>query len=265
MGPERFNTWPLVAKLAAAAPRRLEVAPGLRPRLPLQHTFFVDLSHVALRRLHQRGASAAHGMIGALPCRDASFDLVCALDILEHVVDDDQRIAELARVAAPGASLLLSVPLHPHAWTAFDDFVGHYRRYEPARIVNGCWRHRITIEHSAVYGMQPKSSRLLDLGQWFLTHQRERAMWWYNRVFMPLGLRFQKPAAVARRAWATRWAWTSCCCAAAAAEPAALATIHAASQQGSANGAKMVRSVSKGTCFRCFIKSMNGSARCWAR
>ncbi len=24
---------------------------------------------------------------------------------------------------------------------------------------------------------------------WFLRRQRVRAMWWYNRVFMPLGLR----------------------------------------------------------------------------
>jgi len=35
-------------------------------------------------------------------------------------------------------------------------------------------------------------SRLLDLGRWWLTHQRERALWWYNCVFMPLGLRLQK-------------------------------------------------------------------------
>ena len=27
---------------------------------------------------------------------------------------------------------------------------------------------------------------------WWLTHQRERAMWWYNRVLMPLGLRFKR-------------------------------------------------------------------------
>ncbi|MES1153816.1 MAG: SAM-dependent methyltransferase, partial [Rhodanobacter sp.] len=54
-------------------------------------------------------------------------------------------------------------------------------------------RHGFIIERSAVYGMQPKSSRLLELGQWYLTHRRARAMWWYNRVFMPLGLRFQKP------------------------------------------------------------------------
>ncbi|MGP1665034.1 MAG: SAM-dependent methyltransferase, partial [Rhodanobacter sp.] len=53
--------------------------------------------------------------------------------------------------------------------------------------------HGFALDQSAIYGMQPNSSRLLALGQWYLTHQRERAMWWYNRVFMPLGLRFQKP------------------------------------------------------------------------
>jgi len=190
--PQRFNTWPLLGELAAAASRRLEVAPGLRPRLPLEGTCFVDLSRAALCRLHARGAHAVHGMIGALPCADASFDLLCALDILEHVADDDGALAELARVAAPGATVLLSVPLHPEAWTAFDDFVGHCRRYEPAQIVSKLAQHGFSIEHSAIYGMQPKSSRLLDLGQWYLTHRRERAMWWYNRVFMPLGLRFQK-------------------------------------------------------------------------
>jgi SAM-dependent methyltransferase len=193
MDPQRFNTWPLVRELVATAPRRLEVAPGLRPRLPLEDTCFIDLSHAALRQLRARGANTAHGMIGALPCASASFDLVCALDILEHVADDEGALRELARVAAPGATVLLSVPLHQHAWTAFDEFVGHCRRYEPDRIMTLLAQHGFTIEQSAVYGMQPKSSRLLELGQWFLVHRRQRAMWWYNRVFMPLGVRFQKP------------------------------------------------------------------------
>lgn len=191
--PRRFNTWPLLRGLAAAAPRRLEVAPGLRPRLPLEGTCFVDLSHAALRGLHARGAHATHGTIGALPCADAQFDLICAFDILEHIADDQGALDELARVAAPGAQLVLSVPLHAEAWTAFDAFVGHCRRYEPAAIEAKLAAHGFVIERSAIYGMQPKSSRLLELGQWYLTHQPERAMWWYNRVFMPLGLRFQKP------------------------------------------------------------------------
>ncbi|WP_416362073.1 class I SAM-dependent methyltransferase [Immundisolibacter sp.] len=190
--PERFNTWPLVRSLLDRSPRRLEVAPGLRPRLPIAGTQFVDISAPALARLRERGGRATQGNIAALPFPDGAFDLVCALDIVEHVDDDDGALSELSRVAAPGAALLLSVPLHPAQWTAFDDFVGHRRRYEPQRLRSKLAEHGFVVDQSAVYGMQPKSSRLLDLGMWHLVHRRERAMWWYNHVFMPLGVRFQK-------------------------------------------------------------------------
>jgi SAM-dependent methyltransferase len=191
--PQRFNTWPLVSELCAGRARRLEIAPGLRPRLPLQGTVFLDLSAPALRALHARDAKTTNGVIGALPFRDHSFDVVCAMDIVEHVADDEAALAELARVAAPDAVLLLSVPLHPSAWNAFDDFVGHCRRYEPQAILAKLARHGFTLERSAIYGMQPKSSALLDLGMWFLRRHPRTAMRWYNRVFMPLGLRMQKP------------------------------------------------------------------------
>jgi len=191
--PRRFNTWPLVSDLAARAPARLEVAPGLRPRLPLAGTRFVDISAAAVERLRAAGGAATVGQVTAIPFGDAAFDFVCAFDIVEHVEDDDGALAELARVAAPGAPLLLSVPLHESAWTPFDDFVGHRRRYAPGDIAAKLARAGFRVERSAVYGMQPRSSRLLDLGMWFLTHQRERAMWWYNRVFMPIGLHLQKP------------------------------------------------------------------------
>jgi SAM-dependent methyltransferase len=193
--PQRFNTWPLVMRLTADATRRLEVAPGLRPRFPLHGTHFVDISVPALQRLQAGGASALQGHVTALPFADATFDVVCALDIIEHVVDDDGALAELARVAKPGAAVLLSAPLHPASWTAFDDFVGHYRRYEPEQLLAKLRAHGLTLEQSAIYGMQPKSSLLLDVGMWFLTHRREQAMWWYNRT-LPLFVRFQKPLAL---------------------------------------------------------------------
>jgi SAM-dependent methyltransferase len=190
--PERFNTWPLVQSLLPREGRRLEVAPGLRPRLPLTGTQFVDVSGPALAKLAGRGASVVNALITALPFAAASFDLVCALDIVEHVDDDAAALAELSRVARPGAAVLLSVPLHPELWNAFDDFVGHRRRYRPELLTELLGRHGFSIERSAVYGMQPRSSKLLDLGMWYLTNQRQRALWWYNRVFMPMGLRFQK-------------------------------------------------------------------------
>jgi SAM-dependent methyltransferase len=195
--PERFNTWPLLQPLVAQSRRRLEVGAGLRPRLPLAGTHFVDISAPALARLAGRGAAAVLAPVTALPFPDAAFDLVCALDIVEHVGDDERALAELARVAAPGGVLLLSAPLHPSRWTAFDDLVGHYCRYEPDELLAKLARHGLAVERSAAYGMQPRSSRLVDFGMWWLTHRREQALWWYNRVFMPLAVRFEKPLAVA--------------------------------------------------------------------
>jgi len=190
--PERFNTWPLVRDLVARSRRRLEVAPGLRPRLPIEGTHFVDISEAALSKLRERAASATLRSVTALPFADADFDLVCAFDIVEHVDDDDTTLSELGRVCAPGGILLLSVPLHPSQWTAFDDFVGHRRRYEPAGLVQKLGQHGFVVESSAIHGMQPRSSRLLDFGMWGLTHKRDQAMWLYNRILMPLGILFQK-------------------------------------------------------------------------
>jgi SAM-dependent methyltransferase len=190
--PQRFNTWPLVRALSANGGRRLEVAPGLRPRLPLRGGVCLDLSPAAALRLSAHGATVVRGCAAALPFADGAFDLICACDIFEHLDDDRVALAELARVAAPGARLLLSVPLHPERWNAFDDFVGHCRRYETPCLLALLESYGFTVERSAAYGMQPRSSRLLKLGLWFLIHQRRRALWWYNRVMMPLALRWQK-------------------------------------------------------------------------
>src|ERR1700681_3701411 len=177
--PQRFNTWPLVCSLGAPSRARLEVAPGLRPRLPLDGTHFVDFSLPAVAKLRARGANAVVALVSALPFPDRAFELVCAFDIVEHVDDEDAILSELSRVAASNATLLLSVPLHPGHWTAFDDFVGHRRRYEP-RLLAKLAEHGFKVEQSAVYGMRPKSSRLVEIGMWLLTHRREQAMWWYN-------------------------------------------------------------------------------------
>ena len=195
--PTRFNTWPLVSSLLPRSQRQLEIAPGLRPRMPIEGTHLVDISVPALATLRARGASVMLALVSSLPFASASFDLVCTLDIIEHVDDDDAALSEIARVAAPGAVLLLSAPLHQSRWTAFDDFVGHRRRYEPLDLITKLAHHGLSVERSGVYGMQPRSSRLLDFGIWWLTHHRERAMWWYNRALMPLGVRFQKKLTLA--------------------------------------------------------------------
>src|SRR5688500_18343939 len=103
---ERFNTWPLVSSLVSASRPRLEIAPGLRPRLPIAGTHFVDVSVPAVAKLKSHGANAIVGLVTKLPFPNSAFDLVCALDIVEHVEDEDGALSEIRRVAAPGAALL---------------------------------------------------------------------------------------------------------------------------------------------------------------
>jgi len=186
--PERFNTWPLVRELNAAGSRRLEIGAGLRPRLPIPGTCFVEISRAALSRLVQQGGRAVQATAEALPFPDAAFDLVMAMDIIEHVDDDEPVFRELARVLRPGGALVLSSPLHPDNWTRFDEVVGHVRRYQPQELLARLARHGLTLERSAIYGMQPRSRMLSRMGAWWLTVRREQAMRWYNRLFMPMGL-----------------------------------------------------------------------------
>lgn len=191
--PSSFNTWPLVKSLADSVPARLEVGPGMRPRLPIEGSHFADISEPALAQLAGRGGLVQTAQINALPYSDNSFDLVCALDIVEHVEDDRGALDELCRVAKPGATLLLSTPMHPGYWTAFDDMVGHYRRYQPEQLKQLLAERQLEVTQSAGYGMKPKSSWLVNLGMHHLRKNPERSLWYYNRIFMPLSLYFQKP------------------------------------------------------------------------
>lgn len=69
------------------------------------------------------GAMAAEGQVPAsgayrtvqgdarkMPFDDASFDRVIAAEVLEHIVEDDAAIAEIARVTKPGGLVAVTVP-----------------------------------------------------------------------------------------------------------------------------------------------------------
>lgn len=191
--PERFNTWPLVSCLAGGVRERLEVGPGLCPRLPIEGTHFLDASPTVVERLNAAGGIAREGDATHLPYHDGQFDLAAAFDIIEHLPDDSTALTELARVLVEGGVLILSLPLHPHRWTDFDAVVGHCRRYRPDELTERLDAHELEVERSAVYGMQPGNSRLMSLAAWFMKRHPALAAAWYDRFLLPLALRLQKP------------------------------------------------------------------------
>ena len=64
----------------------------------------------------------------------ATFDVIGAFDVLEHIEDDTHVMSELARALKPGGGLIVTVPQHAWLWSVQDDIAHHARRYEPGEM-----------------------------------------------------------------------------------------------------------------------------------
>jgi SAM-dependent methyltransferase len=76
---------------------------------------------------------------------DDEFDVVAALDVLEHVEEDEEVLRELFRAAKPGGGLLLAVPQHPRLWSRADDWALHVRRYTKHELVDKVERSGFSV------------------------------------------------------------------------------------------------------------------------
>jgi SAM-dependent methyltransferase len=84
---------------------------------------------IARRRLERAGSGTlVQGDLSALPPR-AGFDLLCAFEVIEHIEDDADALAQWRDRLRPGGWLLLSTPAHPGRFGPSDRAAGHYRRY----------------------------------------------------------------------------------------------------------------------------------------
>jgi SAM-dependent methyltransferase len=57
------------------------------------------------------------------------YDTILYLDVLEHIADDAAELAAAASHLAPGGHLVVLGPAHQFLFSAFDQAIGHYRRY----------------------------------------------------------------------------------------------------------------------------------------
>ncbi|MBN2307396.1 MAG: glycosyltransferase [Candidatus Hydrogenedentes bacterium] len=63
---------------------------------------------------------------------DGPFDSVLAVNVLEHIEDDDAMLRALHGVLKPGGRAVILVPHDPALFTAVDKHLGHHRRYTRA-------------------------------------------------------------------------------------------------------------------------------------
>ena len=69
------------------------------------------------------------GSIEAVPLASGFFDVVLALDVLEHLDDDVAGLSEAVRLLKPGGLLLITVPALRSLWGTQDQVSHHRRRY----------------------------------------------------------------------------------------------------------------------------------------
>jgi SAM-dependent methyltransferase len=70
--------------------------------------------------LHQ--ANVTHRLdITRLPFPDATYDIIIANHVLEHIDDDRRAMRELSRVLRPGGTALLTTPINPTRATTYEN------------------------------------------------------------------------------------------------------------------------------------------------
>jgi SAM-dependent methyltransferase len=145
--------------LAGVDPTRiLEIGVGeghvmtrVRERFPQATLVGLDLPDAELAgHWRNEGLPCMFGDATRLPFADGTFDLVMAIEVLEHVPGPDAALRELERVCTSGGTLVASVPFEPvwrlgnmarrrylRDWGNTPGHVNHWTRWGFSRFVSG--------------------------------------------------------------------------------------------------------------------------------
>jgi SAM-dependent methyltransferase len=93
------------------------------------HCLEPDLGLAA--RLREGGFAVLQSLESA---PDGAFDYIYAINVLEHIEDDRDTLANLRKKLVSGGRLLIYAPAFPALYTAMDRRVGHHRRYTKATL-----------------------------------------------------------------------------------------------------------------------------------
>jgi SAM-dependent methyltransferase len=132
----------------------LDVGCGTGYNLPLLGRFGrvqgVDMSPEALEFCRRRGVgSVTLHQAGELPFADASFDLLTAFDVIEHIEADRSALLEFNRTLRPGGWMLIYTPALPWLYNEHDRIVHHQRRYRRVELETKIQEAGFRLVHTA--------------------------------------------------------------------------------------------------------------------
>ena len=65
-----------------------------------------------------------------------SFDVILAMDVIEHIEDDLRAVKGLGWLLKPGGLLIITVPAYQWLWGVQDEVTHHFRRYSLKPLLN---------------------------------------------------------------------------------------------------------------------------------
>ena len=116
------------------------------------NVFSIDISATALAFSRKRGITSLERCDAeATSFPDETFDLVTALDVLEHTEDDLSVLQEMWRIAKPNATVLITVPAYGFLWSEHDEALHHRRRYSSHELRNKITNTGFAVERCSYF------------------------------------------------------------------------------------------------------------------
>ena len=86
-----------------------------------------------------------------IPFEAESFNVVLALDVLEHIEDDKRTLESIRTLLRPNGTLILTVPAFQSLWSAHDTINHHYRRYRKKPLITLLEKSGFRVQYASYF------------------------------------------------------------------------------------------------------------------
>ena len=119
----------------------------------LGQTFGMDMSDDAIQFSQEifRGPIKKGFLPNNVPYSENEFDLITALDVIEHIDDDEQSLKVIQSLLSEKGTAIITVPAYMFLWSHFDELNEHKRRYTLSELQTKIKKAGLKIEKISYY------------------------------------------------------------------------------------------------------------------
>lgn len=181
---DRFNEWMYKTVLPHCKGEILEVGSGIGN---ISEFFISDQKKITLSDIRQNYCDrlakrfpeqAKSGRIALLDIAEENFetkyadqmekyDTVFALNVVEHIADDNLAIANCKKLLKKGGTLVILVPAFQALYNKFDHELEHYRRYTKSSLAKIFTANNLNIVHKQYFNS-------LGIPGWFVSGKLQK-------------------------------------------------------------------------------------------